>query len=125
MNELSLKELNRPGLIEKFRQQLHRDYELSGCEAFVPQLLSAVYEELLAQITQSLHHISDKSTSAYTALIYRIDLSEKQIHDAALKSPDTGLFEVVAGLVIRRILQKVILKEYYSNHEHTDPQGND
>ena len=47
-------------------------------------------------------------------LLYRIDITELQIKNAALKNPELHLQFLLAELIIKRILQKVVLKELYS-----------
>lgn len=116
MENLSLKQLNKPELFEKFCFQLYKDYELGGCEAFAP-LISGRLEELQLAISQSLTEISLKRPAAYQSLLYRVDISEQQIHKATEARNDLPLFDVVADLIIKRVLQKVILKHLYSSHE--------
>ncbi|MCW3075883.1 MAG: hypothetical protein JWO32_492, partial [Bacteroidetes bacterium] len=47
-------------------------------------------------------------------LLYRIDVSEKQFADALSYKSNVNHNDVLADLIIKRILQKVILKVIYS-----------
>jgi hypothetical protein len=47
-------------------------------------------------------------------LLYRVDISEKQIKEASEKQTLQRFEEVLSDLVIRRILQKIILRKKFS-----------
>ncbi|MBS1637201.1 MAG: hypothetical protein JST26_14880 [Bacteroidetes bacterium] len=114
MQEISLIELNKPELFEKFRQQLYKDFEMSGCEYYNPVFSGNSLDAIHEAVTKSVSRLNQENNLQYYALLYRIDLSEAQIHKRAGELPETPLMSVVAELIIKRILQKVILKQLYS-----------
>lgn len=116
MEELSLKELSKPELFRLFKEQLLKDYELAGCENHAPVIGSADLSAVQEAITTSLTVLSRQQT-AYYSLLYRIDITEQQIYAATQAEPETDLLHTVALLIIKRELQKIILKQLYSSHD--------
>lgn len=109
-----LHSLEKPDLFEKFKIQLNRDFELCGFLEYAPQIqsndLNHIYEEVLKSITQ----LERKDSGGLMNLLYRIDLTELQIKQAIKKEPEKAMQHIMAELIIKRILQKVILKQMYS-----------
>jgi hypothetical protein len=48
-------------------------------------------------------------------LLYRIDVSELQIKKLSREKPENEMNEIMAELIIKRELQKVVIKEHYRN----------
>lgn len=97
--------------LARFNAQVQRDYELSGATACMPVLeintLTGVQEAFARSVLElERRHL-------LTNLLYRIDLTEKQIAEAARLQPGQPMPMVLAELMIKRILQKVVLKEHY------------
>ena len=68
-----------------------------------------------AGILEAVKELGRKQARLIPSLLYRIDISEKQLRDFAQRHPALAFEEVVAQLIVRRILQKVILKKKFSN----------
>ncbi|HQQ95275.1 MAG TPA: hypothetical protein PLQ93_12015 [Bacteroidia bacterium] len=115
MNEPELnKSLSQVNLFNLFRLQLIRDFETAGFETdFLNNIPSDFFSlrELLANQIKSIAH---RQPTLIPGLLYRIDVSEKQTSDLAGSNPDLTMEEVMAELIIKRILQKVILKKTFS-----------
>jgi hypothetical protein len=109
-----LHSLEKPDLFEKFKHQMHRDFELSGLSEYSPNIssnhLNLVYDQLLNSVLQ----IERNSSNGLTTLLYRIDINEHQINTAAHQYPAMPLHHIIVELIIKRELQKVVLKEQYS-----------
>ncbi|MES2132395.1 MAG: hypothetical protein V4506_08590 [Bacteroidota bacterium] len=108
--ELSL--LLQSEWVEKFKLQTYKDYELAGVLQHLPFLETTTLAELEQAFYQSV--VKLEMSHALKNLLYRIDLTELQIKQAALKNPEKPLQWVLAELMIKRILQKVVLKDMYS-----------
>jgi hypothetical protein len=104
--------LEKPGLFEKFKQQTHKDFELAGAMDHLPAMDSANLFHLQEAFLNSI--IKLELSNALKVLLYRIDITELQIKQATQKQPNLPLQSVLAELMIKRILQKVVLKELYS-----------
>jgi 3-polyprenyl-4-hydroxybenzoate decarboxylase len=107
-----LNSLEKPGLFEKFKVQVHKDFELAGVADFMPLIESNNLAHLKAVFFNSILKL--EIGNALKNLLYRIDITELQIKQASQKDPETPLQQLLAELMIKRILQKVVLKEMYS-----------
>ena len=113
MNELSpYQALQQEDLFTAFVQQLRKDFEGAG-EALDPSLIiPSQLQDLQKVLAQQLKRV-DKN-GHLQGLLYRIDISEKQIKEASEKQTLQKFEEVLSDLIIRRILQKIILRKKFS-----------
>ena len=109
-----IKDLQKPDLFEKFKTQLYRDFELCGFSDVAPHLTSNNIEHVFQEVLKSLMIIEKKDSSSIQNLLYRIDVTEIQIKKEASIHLEKTFQQILAELIIKRILQKVILKEQYS-----------
>ena len=107
-----LHSLEKPGLFEKFKQQTYKDFELAGALEHLPAIESNNLADLQEAFLNSVVRL--EMSNALKVLLYRIDITELQIKQATQQKPDLPLQSVLAELMIKRILQKVVLKELYS-----------
>jgi len=110
--EIDLTSLEKPNLFEKFKIQTHKDYEISGVLDYMPIITSNNLNKLKDAFCHSILKL--ELSDALKNLLYRIDITELQIKEACVKNPETPLQQILAELMIKRILQKVVLKELYS-----------
>jgi hypothetical protein len=106
--------LQKPDLFEKFKTQLFRDFELCGFADEAPQLSSNNLEHVFQELLKSVMIIEKKDSSSIQNLLYRIDVTELQIKKEASNHPEKNFQQILAELIVKRILQKVILKQQYS-----------
>ncbi len=112
--ELDLLKISQEELIEKFKIQLVKDFEMSDVLDYLEPITVFDYESICHNVAKALKSIDTRDFSKYQHLLYRIDISEKQL-DAELKANSSGeRYSILADLIIKRILQKVILKIQYS-----------
>lgn len=110
--EIDLKKLESATLFDKFKIQVYKDFELAGVLECLPTIISNNLSDLQNCFYNSILKL--ELSNALKNLLYRIDITELQIKKACGNSPETPLQQVLAELMIKRILQKVILKEIYS-----------
>jgi hypothetical protein len=110
--EIDLTGLQKPDLFTKFRIQVQRDFELAGLLEQLPVMESNNLVTLQNAFLNSILKL--ELGNALKTLLYRIDITELQIKQASQKNTDMTLQQILAELMIKRILQKVILKELYS-----------
>lgn len=116
--ELSIKEtLDSKELFEAFKQQLKKDLSECGCESeFVTGLLPEI-ELIKKELATTLNEHDKKPGFNIQQLLYRVDINEKQLSKQLQENKDEGYMQVVAELMIKRILQKVVLRKYFSNND--------
>jgi len=109
-----IQDLQKPDLFEKFKTQLHRDFELCGFADEAPQINSNNLEHVFQEVLKSVMIIEKKSSTSLQNLLYRIDITELQIKKEAVDYPKKNFQQILVELIVKRILQKVILKQQYS-----------
>jgi hypothetical protein len=109
-----IQDLQKPDLFEKFKTQLHRDFELCGFSEEAPKLNSNNLEHVFQEVLKAIMIIEKKDSASIQNLLYRIDVTELQIKKEASNHPEKNFQQISAELIVKRILQKVILKQQYS-----------
>lgn len=108
-----LHSLQKPDLFEKFKIQLNRDFELSGLIEYAPKILSNDIDHVYDAVLDAVLLVERKDSNSIMTLLYRIDITEQQLKKASGESSN-NLKQAMAQLIIKRVLQKVIIKEQFS-----------
>ncbi len=116
MKELDLNTyLFKQDIFDLFKFQLIKDFESAGWDIAFTNTLTKELEALKESIRLQILYTSKQQAHLVPILLYRIDLSEIQIRNYLKKHPHLSYEAVLAELIIKRILQKVILKKTFSN----------
>jgi hypothetical protein len=75
------------------------------------------YNQLFSFTTNLVNLLNEQEPKQILNLLYRIDLSEEKVQSEMQISPLT-FSELLAELIVKRELQKVIMKNYYSKPEN-------
>ncbi len=105
--------LLQPGRFEKFKIQTRKDFELAGASHHLPYLETTTLAELENEFYKAVLKL--EVTNTLSNVLYRVDITEMQISEAVRKFPEESFQKILAQLMIKRILQKVVLKDFYSN----------
>lgn len=105
--------ISKPELFEKFKLQLQKDLEYCGLNGQFVKGLIPDYQLIVVTICTELETIA-KISGKLSELLYRIDISEAQIKKASAVTSNS-FHEVVAELIVKRELQKIIIKEHFKN----------
>jgi hypothetical protein len=89
--------------------QLRKDFQSAGISVKLYLNHPYLFEELSGQIR---HALESSDPQQVFNLLYRIDISEEQLR-REMRSPGIDL-EIIADLIIKRELQKVVLRVRYS-----------
>ena len=108
---------NRLDILNETAQQIIKDFGMNGIA--IPRILSAgntenAYRELFSQILLIVEKLEKENLQNFYNLMYSIDISEIQIKKAVEDSKDKSFSEVVADLILKRELLKVIFRKQYS-----------
>ena len=115
MEELDLNNyLFKQDLFELFKFQLTKDFESAGLDISFTSNLPKELEALKRLIEIQVNNVSKLQTHLIPVLLYRIDISESQIRTYYMKNPNLSYEAILAELIIKRTLQKVILKKTFS-----------
>jgi hypothetical protein len=110
-------QLSRQELFDAFKIQLQKDFNQSNFHAEFIERLEPNYNHILETISEELQRKNVSNTSLMS-LLYRIDISEAQLKRYLQENKDENYFTVVAELIIKRVLQKVVIKRYYKSNEN-------
>lgn len=114
MEELDVNNyLVQQNLFDLFKTQLKKDFSSCSLNVDFIEGLHADLPHLKVEIIKELEPLL-KNSSQLSALLYRIDISEAQIKSYMDKNRSMGFEEILSELIIKRILQKVILKKKFS-----------
>ncbi len=113
-NELQKLGLSAEELQEKFKVQLLKDFATCNVEEYLQPITDFSLEAVQLNISAALQQILDKSFSNYQQLLYIIDISERHLKEKTKEQTDRSNNDVLADLIIKRILQKIVLKKIYS-----------
>lgn len=110
-------QLSKHGLFDAFKKQLIKDFEASNLGTDLVMELEPSYSSILEKIASSLQRHEGKADFNIMQLLYRIDISEAQLKKYLIQHKDKSYFQVIAELIIKRVLQKVVIKRFYKNSE--------
>ena len=99
-------------LFALFCTQLKKDFEGAGLNGDFADRIPRQFDELALSLVRELEPITGKPSLA--ALLYRVDISEQQIREYQGQRQELSFVEVLSELIIKRVLQKIILKRKFS-----------
>lgn len=108
-------QLSGENLFEAFRLQLVRDFERSNLPVAFAQHMKAEYETIVATLAVELRRCDQQSSTGISRLLYNIDISEEQLRKYVHESPDEDRWNAMAQLVVKRVLQKVVIRLRYKD----------
>lgn len=107
-------QLQQQDLFEMFRLQLKKDFDGAGLASGFCEHLPAEWTTLKAVVAQQLAKADKAGGRELQGLLYRIDISEEQIKRYGKSNPALDFMELLSELVIKRILQKVVIRKNLS-----------
>lgn len=112
IKELSLNGFSQEMILTKFKEQLVKDFSMCRIDLVFPETDQLNASDYLDSIKSGIKKIDN---SSLMELLYRIDLSEDRLSKEIRDHKDQERDEIVAILIFKRILQKVVLKLNYSS----------
>ncbi|MFL5765858.1 MAG: hypothetical protein ACJ77K_18075 [Bacteroidia bacterium] len=106
---------NKLGLIQQTADQIKKDFEMFGLEIKFSGNTYEAYEELFDQILPHIDRLISSNRSKFMGILYRIDLSDEQIKKAVASNASESFPEIITDLIIRRELQKVVIRNHYKS----------
>jgi hypothetical protein len=119
MNIPSLSELSayysRIDLLEKVVLQLKKDFNWFSFEITFKGDQESPYQELYNQILPLIDELLNDDYPKLMAMLYRIDLEEEFLNRKLKENSHADTDEVITDLILKRELQKVIIRELYNS----------
>ncbi len=118
MNIPALSELSayysRTDLLEKVVEQLKKDFNWFNFTITFTGKNETPYQELYEQILPLVDELLNDDYPKLMAMLYRIDLDDELLNRKLKESAQADTDEVITDLILKRELQKVIIREMYS-----------
>lgn len=100
--------------------QVKKDFGMFGLDIDFPLNFRMVYDDLFRHVMYHIHNLLSGNLQKLAALLYQIDIGEKEIMEAWQEHPDWTKAEVITELLIYRELKKVLFRSYYKNYKLKD-----
>ena len=107
--------LNREDIIQETANQIMKDFGMFGIEITFSGNVENAYSELHGQLINQISVYLDKDYSRLMAVLYQVDINEREIAKAHQELPHYNDLEVLAHQVIFRDLKKVLFRRYYKS----------
>jgi serine phosphatase RsbU (regulator of sigma subunit) len=111
-------QLSSKDLFDAFKRQLIKDFEQSNFQADFIKDLEPDYASIQEKIIGELQHSEKRTDSNLMTLLYRIDISEAQLKKYLNERSNENHLITIAELIIKRVLQKVVIKQYYKKNKN-------
>jgi len=95
-------------LLTQTAKQIKKDFAFFDLSVEFSGNTENAYQELFSQILPHIKELLDTNFPRFLSLLYRIDINEKFIKNTGISS------EEITDLIIKRCLQKVVLRKLYS-----------
>lgn len=102
-------------------QQIIKDFAMFGMDVEFPIDMEMVYDNISRQLESHISDLLGRNVQKLMALLYQIDIPEKNILDSWESHPEYTHAQVITELVIHRELRKVIFRNYYKHYKLPDP----
>ena len=104
---------NKLEYINATAEQIKKDFDLFGMEIKFSGQEENAYNELLYQVSPHIAKLIESNYKKLLDLLYRIDVNESKISNLVTDSKVDSLAEAIADLIIKRELQKIVIRRHY------------
>lgn len=108
--------LTRKNWLTATIQQIQRDLSWQNLELRLSD--SPFVEELQEQLSKLFSYLEKGQYQTLMNILYRVDIGEEQMQKAMSETVDEPFSDVVAKLLVKRCLLKVLMKNHFSNQEN-------
>lgn len=106
--------LRDTAILKETLEQLEKDFFQSGIDQEFQSMAVLSFEKMCCSLSERLKLLNEKNGSQLQNLLYRIDISPKQISQYTKSHPQKDYELLLAELMLKRELQKVVLRKNYS-----------
>lgn len=113
LNELS-PYYNKKDLIDQVILQLKKDFNWADLTIVFKESSTTLYQQLFNTILPIIDTLIHEDYEKLTRLLYHIDIDENLIQKQLKAFPHADTHEILTDLILKRELQKIIIKAHYS-----------
>lgn len=103
-------------LLQEVVAQLNKDFQLNGFDVEFSGKGESAYQELTDQLVPVIEYMLENQAERFWNLLYSIDLNESKVKEA-LFGEDTNSIQLLTDLILKRELQKVVIRHFYSGKQ--------
>jgi hypothetical protein len=111
-------QLGKRDLFDAFKIQLAKDFEQSKFQTEFIKDLEPDYVSIHEKIASELQRSENRTDTNLMSLLNRIDISEAQLKKYLHEHRHENYLVTIAELIIKRVLQKVVIRQYYKTSEN-------
>ena len=115
----------KESIILETAQQIIKDFAEFSLEITFSGNATDFYDELYHQMNFHIDSLMQESTTMFQALLYRIDIRQKDIDMYHRQMPNAHYSDVLTELIIHREIKKVMVRDYFRTHGTSSTQTND
>ncbi|MGB0916355.1 MAG: hypothetical protein ACPGU4_02095 [Flavobacteriales bacterium] len=105
-------------LLQDVVAQINKDFRLQGFEVEFSGEGETAYQELSSQLNPVIEYMLENQTEKFWNLIYGIDLSESKVKAILFGKEETpNAIGQLTDLILKRELQKVVIRHHYSGKQ--------
>ncbi len=104
---------NQQDLIDKVVAQLVKDFNWFSLSVTFTGKEISPYQELFNQILPHIDELLNEDYGKLLSLLYRIDIDQDFLNRKIKENPHVDTDEAITDLIIKRELQKVLIREMY------------
>jgi hypothetical protein len=109
--------LNDADILNKTAEQIQKDFAFFDLPILFEQNKTSAYTLLYEQVLPQIKKLLAINSQKIFSLLYRIDISESQLKIELQKNNEQTNEEIITHLIIKRCLQKVVLRKLFSPHD--------
>jgi hypothetical protein len=107
--------LNKETIIHETIAQIQKDFSMYSIEINFERNTETAYEQLMNQLSVEITKLLNNDKSKLQSILYRIDLSERNIQLAKNASQNKEITQVISHEIIVRELKKVLTRNYFKS----------
>jgi hypothetical protein len=102
-------------LLMKTLAQIKKDFDFIGIEIQFGEEKNISFNGLAEKLQPEISELMQKNYQGFMNLLYRIDLNETRLKREISENKAQQVDRIIAELIIKRELQKVVIRSYYDN----------
>lgn len=110
--------LDKQEIVKVLIAQISKDLGMYGIELHFEENTKITYQILHNELVSKIENLFKNESSRLFSILYRVDISEKDLAMAGGDLPDYNQTEIVAHQIIKRELKKVLIRKFYKNEEN-------
>ncbi|WP_196885385.1 hypothetical protein [Aureivirga sp. CE67] len=107
----SIHHLQAENLYEILVKQIIKDFQLVNVSISIENETSP--EDLVKELYQTIHHLLIHDYTNYLNLLYRIDVSEKELKNSSSSDSIDSFCKHICLLILKKEIQKIYFRKKY------------